>query len=84
LSLDHLIRFTLRAIANDFDSDIRSDDDGLRVAISLRNTEFVVCTERELIEDGGLDNIQVLDLTTSPPTPVLLTDLPEAIQQLIE
>lgn len=84
LDLDHLVRFSLRAIANDFDSAVRSDDDGLRVSISLRNTEFLVCTRRDIIDEGGEDNIEVLDLTTTPPTAVSLADLPESIQQMIE
>lgn len=84
LELDHLVRFSLRAIADDFDAGVRSDDDGLRVSISLKNTEFLVCTRRDIIEDGGEDNIEVLDLTTLPPTAMALSDLPEAIQQLIE
>lgn len=84
LALDHLIRFSLRAIADDFDAAVRSDDDGLRVAISLRNTEFLVCTRRDIIDDGGMDNVEVLDLTTTPPTPATLEDLPESIQLLIE
>ena len=84
LELDHLVRFSLRAIANDFDAGVRTDDDGLRVAISLRNTEFLVCTRRDFIADNGAENIEVLDLTTSPPTPVTLDDLPESIQELIQ
>ncbi|MEO0574309.1 MAG: hypothetical protein AAF004_02515 [Pseudomonadota bacterium] len=84
LSLDHLIRFSIRGIANAFDAGDRVDDDGLRVAISLRNTEFLVCTNRDIIDDGGDDNIQVLDLTTSPPSVAALTDLPEYVQQMID
>ncbi|MEO1204071.1 MAG: hypothetical protein AAFX10_15310, partial [Pseudomonadota bacterium] len=83
LSLDQLVRFSLRAIANDFDAGNRADDDGLRVAVSLRNTEFLVCTKRDIIDGGGADNIEVLDLTTSPPTPATLSDLPESVQQQI-
>jgi len=84
LDLDHLVRFSLRAIANDFDAGDRNDDDGLRVAISLRNTEFLVCTRRDLVEGAGLDNIEVLDLTVTPPAVVTLADLPAGIQQLIQ
>lgn len=84
LSLDHLIRFSLRGIADAFDAGSRDDDDGLRVAVSLRNTEFMVCTNREIIDGRGLDNVQVLDLTTSPPTPAALTDLPDYVQQMID
>lgn len=76
LNLDHLIRFSLRAIANGFDTGERTDDDGLRVAVSLRSTEFMVCTKRNLIDGAGDDNIEVLDLRTSPPTPASLEDLP--------
>src|SRR5690606_33613921 len=36
LDLDHIVRFSLRAFANDFDAGLREDDDGLRVAISAR------------------------------------------------
>ena len=46
LDLDNIIRFSLRAIANDFDAGLRNDDDGLRVAVSLKNTEYLVCTRR--------------------------------------
>lgn len=84
LSLDHLIRFSLRSIANDFDAGVRSDDDGLRVAVSLRNTEFVVCTRRDMIDDGGIDNIEILDLTTTPPTAVPLSSLPEFVAEMIQ
>ncbi len=83
LSLDHLIRFSLRGIANDFDAGNRSDDDGLRVAVSLRNTEFLVCAKRETIDGGELQNVEVLNLTTSPPTLAALSDLPDYVQQLI-
>ncbi|MFK8052512.1 MAG: calcium-binding protein [Woeseiaceae bacterium] len=84
LSLDQLVRFSLRGIANAFDAGDRTDDDGLRVAVSVRNTEFLVCTNRDIIDGGGTDNIQVLDLTTSPPTVAALTDLPDYVQQMID
>lgn len=84
LSLDHLVRFSLRGIANAFDSGERSDDDGLRVALSLRNVEYVVCTKREVVDGGGIDNIEVLDITTYPPTMASISDLPEFIQQQIQ
>ncbi len=84
LSLDHLVRFSLRGIANDFDAGVRTDDDGLRVALSLRNVEYVVCTTRAIAEGAGVDNVEVLDLTTNPPTLASLADLPEFIQQQIQ
>lgn len=84
LGLDHIVRFSLRGIANAFDAGERSDDDGLRVAVSLRNTEFLVCTKREIVDGGGSDNIQVLDLRTDPPTEAAIADLPESAQAQIE
>lgn len=84
LGLDHLVRFSLRGIANAFDAGERTDDDGLRVALSLRNVEYVVCTKRETVEGGGLDNVEVLDIRTYPPTVASLSDLPEFIQQQIQ
>jgi len=39
LSLDHLVRFSLRGMANAFDAGERTDDDGLRVSLSLRNVD---------------------------------------------
>lgn len=84
LSLDHLVRFSLRGIANDFDSGVRTDDDGLRVSLSLRNVEYVVCTKREVVAGAGSDNVDVLDIRTYPPTVAALSDLPEYVQQQIQ
>ena len=42
LDIDNVVRFSLRGIANAFDAGDRADDDGLRVAVTLKNTEFVV------------------------------------------
>ena len=84
LSLDHLVRFSLRGIANEFDAGNQSDDDGLRVALSVRNTEFVVCTRRNVVDGAGVANIEVLDITTSPPTIAALSALPESVQQQIQ
>lgn len=84
LSLDHLIRFSLRGIANAFDAGAREDDDGLRVALSLRNVEYLVCTKREITDGGGTENIEVLNISTSPPTMATLAELPASIQQQIQ
>ena len=84
LSLDQLIRFSLRGIANAFDAGSRTDDDGLRVALSIRNTEFVVCTKREVVDGGGDNNIEVLNISTYPPTSATLADLPESVRQMIQ
>ena len=84
LSLDHLVRFSLRGVANDFDAGVRTDDDGLRVSLSLRNVEYVVCTKRDIVDGAGVDNIDVLDIRTNPPTIAALSDLPAYIQQQIQ
>lgn len=86
LGLDHLVRFTLRKQANDFEVavldtpsvDQNSLDTGLRVAVHLRNTEFLVCASR----DGS--EIEVLDLRQSPPVKVSINDLPSKAYQLVK
>ena len=84
LELDQIIRFSLRGIANAFDAGDRSDDDGLRVAISLKNTEFVVCTRRDFDEQGGLSNVEVLDIRSGIPVVAEISDLPSYIQTLVQ
>jgi len=84
LSLDHLIRFSLRGIANAFDAGERDDDDGLRVSLSLRDVEYLVCTKREVTEGGGVDNIEVLNISSYPPTLATLAELPSSVQQQIQ
>ena len=84
LSLDNLVRFTLRGAANAFDAGERTDDDGLRVALSIRNVEYVVCARREVAEGAGVDNIEVLDISSFPPVVASISDLPPFIQQQIQ
>jgi hypothetical protein len=83
IGVDHIVRFSLRSIANDFDAGIKTDDDGLRVAVSVRNVEYVVCAPRQLVDGGSLDNIEVLDLTSTPPTIALMSELPDYVVQMI-
>jgi len=66
LGLDHLVRFILRGPA----SSDSNPDTGLRIAVHTLNTEYLVC--------GGmhLGETVVLDLTTSPPTPIDASQLP--------
>lgn len=66
LGLDHLIRFVLRGPA----ADTSDPDTGLRIALHVKHTEYMVC--------GGTNpgEIVVLDLTSSPPTPVDVSELP--------
>jgi hypothetical protein len=84
LELDQIVRFTIRNIANAFDAGERSDDDGLRVAVSLKNTEYVVCTRRDFDEEAGLNNVTVLKISSGIPVAADISDLPEYIQALIQ
>ena len=61
LDLDHLVRFTIRGIANAFERGDQDTDNGLRVTLHLKDVETLICTSR----DGGL--IEVIDLTSTPP-----------------
>ena len=68
LDLDHIIRFVLRGPRAAFDSAIQADpsldpdtlDTGLRVAVHLKNVEFLVC--------GGqtAGTVEIFDLTQVP------------------
>ena len=83
LAVDNIVRFTLRNITNAFDAGDRADDDGLRVAVTLKNTEFVVCTKRELDATDTANNIEVIDISGDTPVVAALTDLPQYIQDII-
>lgn len=69
LDLDSLVRFSLRGVRNAFEAGEQNEDNGLRVTLHLKSVETLVCTNR----DGG--EIEVLDLTTTPPTPITLDSL---------
>lgn len=69
LNLDHLVQFSIRSVADDFDNGVQDEDNGLRVTLHLKDVEFLVCTERV----GGV--IQVLDLRKSPPVPIGLHEI---------
>lgn len=73
LNLDHLIRFSLRGPA----ADTSNPDNGLRVAVHLKNTEYLVC--------GGANagETVAVDLTTSPPTLIDVSQLPAQAFNLI-
>ncbi len=60
LGLRHLVRFSLRGVANDFEAGVQNEDNGLRVTLHLNSVETLVCTNR----DGG--QIEVFDLTSTP------------------
>lgn len=84
LEADNIVRFSLRGIANAFDAGDRSDDDGLRVAVTAESVEFLVCTTREIDENNSANNIQVLDISGATPVVASISDLPEYVQELIE
>lgn len=84
LNIDKIVRFSLRGIANAFDNGAQKDDDGLRVAVSLKNTEFLVCTKRDVITDGGNDNIEVIDLRGDTVAVATLDDLPVYVRSLLQ
>lgn len=85
LKLDHLVRFILRGPANAFDQALAADptldpatlDTGLRIAVHLRNTEYLVCASR----DNQLD---VFDLRTSPAEKISISELPAEAFQIIQ
>ncbi|MFK8080904.1 MAG: calcium-binding protein [Granulosicoccus sp.] len=74
LGLDHLARFILRGPA----ADAGNPDTGLRIALHLKSTEYLVC--------GGANagEIVALDLRTSPPTPIDVSELPAQAYNLIQ
>jgi hypothetical protein len=85
LNLDHLVRFTLKKAANSFDAEVLAKpsvdqdtlDTGLRVAVHLKNTEFVVCSSR-----NG-EEIEVFDLRSSPIEKISVNDLPLKAYNLV-
>lgn len=82
LELDHLVRFVLRGPRAAFDAadptiDPNTLDSGLRVAVHLKNVEFLVCGTQEA---GG---VQILDLRTVPAQEVDVSILPTLAAQLL-
>lgn len=60
LDIDHLVRFSIRGIANAFEAGEQNTDNGLRVTLHLKDVETLICTSR----DGG--EIEVIDLSVTP------------------
>ena len=75
LNLDHLVKFFIRSVADDFDRKVQTTDNGLRVTLHLNQVEFLVCTERL----GGA--IEIVDLRQSPPARVTLRDVPSRLMR---
>jgi hypothetical protein len=84
LKIDNIVQFSIRSIADQFDAGTKTDDDGLRVSLTLKNTEYVVCTKRELDASNSENNIEVLDISGPTPVVAALADLPEHIQAIIQ
>ena len=75
LELDDLVRFSIRAVRDDFEAGVQNEDNGLRVTLHLAAVEYLVCTNRV----GG--EIEVLDLTTSPASLIALEDIRSIVLQ---
>ncbi len=68
LNIDHAIRFVLRGPRSNFDAAVQANpnidtdtlDTGLRIAVQLRNVEFLVCAGQTA------NTLQVFDLTQVP------------------
>lgn len=73
LGLDHLVRFILRGPA----ADEANPDTGLRIALHLSNVEYLVCGSSIAGETVALD------LRSSPPTPIDVSELPSVAFDLI-
>lgn len=61
LNLNHLVQFSLRKQANEFETGVQNTDNGLRVTLHLKSVELLICTSR----DGG--GLEVINLTHTPP-----------------
>lgn len=82
LNLDHLVRFVLRGPRSTFEAadtsiDPATLDDGLRVAIHLKNVEFLVCAGQTS------DTVKILDLRSIPAQEVDISQLPLVAAELL-
>jgi hypothetical protein len=83
LGLDHLVRFTLRGPRAAFDAadasiDPTTLDDGLRIALHLKNVEFLVCAGKTA------GTIRILDLRVIPAQEIDITNLPARAASLLQ
>jgi len=84
LNLDHLIRFSLTKFADEFDAAVLNDenvdqselDTGLRVAVHLKNTEYVVCASRT-------NDFVIFDLQQYPYMEADISQLPLNAQSIL-
>lgn len=86
LGVDHLIRFVLRGPRAAFNETIASTppqplDDGLRIAVHLKNVEYLACTSEAA---GAGSDVRIFDLTQVPAVEVNASDLPARAAALIQ
>ena len=75
---EHLAQFILRGVNQDFKNNKQNTDNGLRVTLSLKEVEFVVCAS----EAGG--KIEAYDLRYSPPRLVPLSYVPLFVTWIVQ
>ena len=81
LNIDHLVRFVLRgkraAFLASLETETPLEDDGLRIAMHIKNVEYLVC--------GGTDpgSVKVFDLRAVPALEVDFSQLPLKAQTLL-
>ena len=85
LGLDHLVRFILRgpqlAAAREIEEGVLPEviDNGLRVAIHLKNVEFLVCASKE-----SPSQARIFDLREVPAQELDISNLPAGAAALLE
>lgn len=81
LKIDHLVRFIIRSQRTNFiesqNTETPLSDDGLRIAVQLKDVEYLVCSGAEA------GTRQVFDLTVIPAQEVDVSQLPLKVQTLI-
>lgn len=74
----HLAQFIIRNVDREFRAGRQKTDNGLRVTLSLKDVEFLVCASQA----GG--QIQAYDLRQSPPKLVPLSYVPWAVRLIVK
>ena len=81
INADHLMRFILRGKHNEFianqGTNNEPSDNGLRIAVHLKEVEYLVCTNK-----AGND-VSILDLTVVPAEEVDISQLPLNARSLL-
>lgn len=74
----HLAQFIIRGVNQDFVNKKQTTDNGLRVTLSLKDVEFLVCASQA----GG--KIEAWDLRQSPPKLIPQSYLPWAVNLIVQ